>query len=218
MQQPEPQSGLARGESPAGQADESDQALAARALAGNQPALAELVERYQTLVLRVCERMLGNRHDAEDVVQETFVRALKSLARWDSTRPFRPWLLAIAANRCRTALAARRTVAVDSQSLADQLPARSDGRQPLGQLAEEVALALADVRPEGRQAFELFHYEQLAYAEIAEVLDAPVGTVKTWIHRTRQQVARQLIRRGVVEDLAESQPTAAGAKHLAPAW
>lgn len=180
--------------------------------------MATLVQRYQALVLRVCERMLGNRHDAEDVVQETFVRALKSLARWDPERPFRPWLLAIAANRCRTALAARRSVAVDSQSLAEQLPAPTDGRQPLGHLAEEVALALEDARPEGRQAFELFHYDGLAYAEIAEVLDAPVGTVKTWIHRTRQQVARQLVRRGVVEDRSEGEPTTAAAKRLAPAW
>lgn len=143
--------------------------------------------------------MLSNRHDAEDMVQETFVRALKSLARWDSSRAFRPWLLAIAANRCRTALAKRRPLTLDQQLLGDQTPARADGREPLSCLTEEVDLALMEVRLECRQAFEHFHYDQLAYVEIAEMLGAPVGTVKTWIHRARKEVADRLIRRGVVQ-------------------
>ncbi|MCO6046718.1 RNA polymerase sigma factor [Aeoliella sp. ICT_H6.2] len=179
--------------------DEVDRALALRARGGDQSAVRRLVERHQAMVLRLCERMLGNRHDAEDVVQESFVRALRSLAKWDSTRALRPWLLAIAANRCRTALTKRKPLPCDQQVLADELPARRDGSQRLKQLTEEVELALADLRPEYRQAFELFHYEQLAYAEIAEVLSVPVGTVKTWIHRARQETATRLIRRGVVE-------------------
>lgn len=185
------------------QDDEVDRALALQARAGDQSAMRVLVERHQAMVLRLCQRMLGNRHDAEDVVQESFVRALRSLARWDSSRALRPWLLTIAANRCRTALAKRKPLPCDQQVLADELPARRDGAQRLKQLTEEVALALADLRPEYRQAFELFHYEQLAYAEIAEVLSVPVGTVKTWIHRARQETAARLIRRGVVEKAVE---------------
>lgn len=181
--------------------DSDDRALAVRSLRGDQSAMRELVERHEGVVLRVCQRMLGNRHDAEDAVQETFVRALRSLARWDSSRALRPWLLAIAANRCRTAIGKRRAVTCDTQQLADDLPARHDGRQPLGHLTEEVSLALAELRSDVRQAFELFHYDQLAYAEIAEVLSIPVGTVKTWIHRARQEVAARLIRRGVVESV-----------------
>ncbi len=165
--------------------------------------MRQLVERHQPMVLRLCQRMLGNRHDAEDVVQESFVRALRSLERWDSTRALRPWLLAIAANRCRTALSKRKPLVCDQQVLADELPARRDGAQRLKQLTEEVALALGELRPEYRQAFELFHYEQLAYAEIAEVMSVPVGTVKTWIHRARQETAARLIRRGVVEKVEE---------------
>jgi RNA polymerase sigma-70 factor, ECF subfamily len=182
-----------------------DRALAVRSLRGEQAAMRQLVERHEGVVLRVCQRMLGNRHDAEDVVQETFVRALKSLGGWDQGRAFKPWLLAIAANRCRTALARRRSVACDTQLLADELPARHDGRQALGNLTEEVAVALGELRDELRQAFELFHYEELAYAEIADVLEAPMGTVKTWIHRARQEVAAKLIKRGVVESVKSSE-------------
>lgn len=164
-----------------------------------------LVERYQGVVLGLCRRMLACQHDAEDVAQETFVRAIRSLANWDSSRPLRPWLLAIAANRCRTALAKRRAAACDTQTLADQLPARHDGRAELGNLTEEVGLALAELRTELRQAFELFHYDELAYAEIADALEVPVGTVKTWIHRARQEVAARLVRRGVVESVKSNE-------------
>ncbi len=182
-----------------------DAVLAQRSLRGDQAAMRALVERYESLVLGLCRRMLMCQHEAEDVAQESFVRAFRSLANWDSSRPFRPWLLAIAANRCRTALAKRRATACDTHALADELPARQDGRMALGNLTEEVTLALAEVRPDLRRAFELFHYDELAYAEIAELLDVPVGTVKTWIHRARQEVAARLIRRGVVESVKSSE-------------
>lgn len=176
-----------------------DRQIAARCLAGEQPAMRELVERHQLMVLRLCQRMMGSRHDAEDVVQETFVRALKSLVRWDQTRRLEPWLLAIAANRCRTALGKRKAGPCDTQILADSLPAKRDARMDLGHLDEEVDLALSDLRDNYRQAFELFHRDELAYAEIAEVMSVPLGTVKTWVHRARREVAQTLLRRGVVE-------------------
>lgn len=186
-----------------------DRQIAARCLAGEQPAMRELVDRHQFMVLRLCQRMMGSRHDAEDVVQETFVRALKSLSRWDQTRRFEPWLLAIAANRCRTALGKRKVIACDTHLLADALPAKSDPRTSMGHLDEEVNLALEAMRDDHRQAFELFHREELAYAEIAEVLSVPVGTVKTWVHRARREVAATLVRRGVVEMVTSNQPVSA---------
>src|SRR4029453_2628484 len=63
-----------------------------------------LIERFQGVVFGLCLRMMGHRHDAEDVMQDTFVRALRGIAGFDDERPVRPWLLGIAANRCRTAL------------------------------------------------------------------------------------------------------------------
>src|SRR5438132_14091434 len=77
-------------------------ALVQRSLAGDQIAMLALVDRYQGQVFGLCHRMLGQRQDAEDMAQETFVRALRSLSQWDQEREFLPWLLAIAGNRCRT--------------------------------------------------------------------------------------------------------------------
>src|SRR6476620_2287069 len=82
--------------------------LVGRCLAGDQPAMLALVERFRGQVFGLCYRMLGQRQDAEDAAQETFVRVLKNLHRCDSARDFQPWLFAIAGNRCRTALSARR--------------------------------------------------------------------------------------------------------------
>ena len=195
-----------------------DRELAARCLAGNQSAMREFVDRFEPVVLRVCLRMLRHRQDAEDIVQETFVRALRSLGRWDPDRRLEPWLLAIAANRCRTALGRRRPLPFDHQEVAGELAAREDHQPAMQQLGEEVDIALAAIRDDYRQAFELFHKEELAYAEIAEVLAIPLGTVKTWVHRARQEIATHLIRRGVVEVVRnEEEKNALPTKRSTPA-
>lgn len=183
----------------------SDRELAQQIMQGEELAVRELVERHEGVVLRLCLRMLGSRHDAEDVAQETFLRAVRSMARWDATRPLAPWLLAIAANRCRTALGKRRDLVVDQQVMAESHASRPDPYQGIADLSEEVERALGEIRDEYRQAFCLFHTEELAYAEIAEVLDVPLGTVKTWVHRARKELAVILRRRGVVDSIARDE-------------
>ena len=177
--------------------------LVRRSLSGEQAAMAELVDLFRGQVFGLCYRMLGHRQDAEDVTQESFVRALRSLAQWDNQRDFRPWLLAIAANRCRSLLTARRKVPKPSSEVEELPDARSlrEERHVLANdLGEEVSLALGRLREEYRQAFVLFHQQQLSYAEIAEVLDCPVGTAKTWVHRARRELADHLRRRGIAGD------------------
>jgi RNA polymerase sigma-70 factor (ECF subfamily) len=168
-----------------------------RCLAGEQAAMTEFVERFRTPVFGLAYRMLGHRHDAEDVSQESFVRALRSLHQWDRSRAMLPWLLAIVGNRCRTLLASRRKRPTAGLA-ADQL---ADSRiEPQTQnLAEEVSLGLAGLRVEYRQAFLLFHEQQLSYQEIAESMGKPVGTIKTWVHRGRRELVERLKARGVVE-------------------
>jgi len=173
--------------------------LVKRCLAGDQAAMIALVERFQGQVLGLCYRMLGQRQDAEDAAQETFVRVLKNLHRWDQTRDFVPWLLAIAGNRCRTALAARRRRPIAEPAvelLADDAPDERPGQH----LAEEVHLALAELRAEYREAFVLFHEQELSYAEIAAAMDVPLGTVKTWVHRARREMIDYLRRRGALPE------------------
>lgn len=170
-------------------------------LSGCDSAMLQLVERFRGRVFGLCYRMLGRREDAEDAAQETFVRVLKSLARWDSSRDFEPWLLAIAGNRCRTALAARkRRPAMDRL---DDSPTPIEKREPpQNHLAEEVKLALAKIRSEYCAAFVLFHEQEKSYGEIAEILDVPLGTVKTWVHRARRDLIEALRERGAVEEMS----------------
>lgn len=173
--------------------------LVGRCRQGDEDAVTALVDRYRDQVYGLCYRMLGHRQDAEDVAQESFVRAIRSLGRWDPTRGFQPWLLAIAANRCRTLLAgrARRPAALAD---VDRLPDPAPDVQRARNLAEEVQLALGQLRDEYREALVLYHSQQLSYAEIAAILKCPVGTVKTWVHRARREVAERLRQRGAVQE------------------
>jgi len=170
--------------------------LVVRCLAGNETAMVALVERFRGDVFGLCLRMLGHREDAEDATQETFVRVLRHLARWDQSREFRPWLLAIAGNRCRTLLS-QRSQRPQPSDLVEEVPDEGPDLQAARNLAEEVDLALAALREEYRQAFLLFHEQQLSYIEIAEVMACPVGTAKTWVHRARREMAQRLQRRGI---------------------
>ena len=129
---------------------------------------------------------------------KTFLRAFRNLHRWDQERPLRPWLLTIAANRCRTHLEERGRRPTPTDLQADWLPERRrpDGRDD----AEEIQEALATLRPEYQQCFVLFYQQELSVQEVAEVLDCPEGTVKTWLHRARKEMAEYLRKRGIDQD------------------
>ena len=174
--------------------------LVDRCLRGDQSAVLQLVDEYRGQVFGLCYRMLRHRQDAEDVTQESFVRALRSLHRWDAQREFLPWLLAIAGNRSRTLLSARMRQPPVS-SLVEHLSDDSLEIIEAKNLAEEVELALGTLRVEYRQAFLLFHQHELSYAEISTTLGCPLGTVKTWVHRARRELVRRLAERGVVQEV-----------------
>jgi RNA polymerase sigma-70 factor (ECF subfamily) len=173
--------------------------LVDRCLTGNEAAMADFVDRFKGRVFGLCWRMLGQRQDAEDMAQETFVRALKNLHRWDPMRQMEPWLLAIAGNRCRSLLSTRMRRPAPAPLISEVADERPD-QTGADNLAEEVRLALLQLRPEYRQAFVLFHEQELSYAEIAEAMDCPLGTVKTWIHRGRSELIERLRDRGVLEE------------------
>ena len=173
--------------------------LVARCLTGDADAVVELVDCFRGQVFGLCLRMLRHREDAEDMTQEALVRAIRNLGRWDPQREFSPWLLAIAGNRCRTLMAARMRrphASLAAETIEDRTPDPWCERT----LSEEVQRALEGLRDEYRTAFLLFHEQELSYQEIAAALDCPLGTVKTWVHRARRDLARELVRRGVVEE------------------
>jgi RNA polymerase sigma-70 factor (ECF subfamily) len=173
-----------------------DRALVEALRAGDPDAPRILIERFEGVVFGLCLRMMGHRHDAEDVAQDAFLRAFRSIAGFDGRRPLRPWLLGIAANRCRTALvrrARRPSLAESVESQVDHRPGLSDPDD----LAGEVERSLRLLRPEYRTVFGLFHEQGMPYEEIAKALNKPIGTIKTWLHRARTELAADLSKRGV---------------------
>ena len=148
-------------------------------------------------------RLLGHRHDAEDVTQEVFLRIFRSLHRWDESRPLKPWIMGITVNRCRTWLTqrSRRPELVDY--LQDTVPAPL--ADDAAELLHEIQAAVGALRPEYRTVFVLFHEQGQPYEDIAAALERPVGTIKTWLHRARLEVLERLRQRGMVgEEVGET--------------
>lgn len=173
-----------------------DADLVRRCLRGDADAIRRLVDQYQGEVYALCVRLLTHRHDAEDVTQEVFLRIFRSLRRWDASRPLKPWIVGITVNRCRTWLSqrSRRPELIDYLQDTAAAPAADDSAE----LIREIRDALAELRPEYREVFVLFHQQGHPYEEIADALERPVGTIKTWLHRARTEVLERLQRRGMV--------------------
>jgi RNA polymerase sigma-70 factor (ECF subfamily) len=174
----------------------ADAEIVARCRRGDASAMRELVERFQGDVFGVCRRVLRHAQDSEDVAQEVFLRVFRSLHRWDGHRPLKPWILAIAVNRCRTAIGqrAKRPETVDYLESSEAAAPPDDSRE----LSEGIRDAVDGLRQEFREVFTLFHEQGQTYEEISEAVDRPVGTVKTWLHRARAEVLEFVKSRGLI--------------------
>lgn len=184
-----------------GQVD-PDRTLVDEAAAGNLDAFDTLVRRYQTRVVNYALAIVRDTGEAEDVAQETFIRAYRSLGRFRGESSFKTWLYTIATNTARTALERRgRRERVGDQSLDDEAQALSAGSVPSGLPDPETMLvtrdaidrALATLPDDLRVAVVLRDVEGLDYKEIATVTGAPIGTVESRIFRARQRL-RVLLR------------------------
>lgn len=171
--------------------DDSDALLVSRVLAGETRVFARLVERHRDRLARYAVRMLGDVADAEDVVQETFVRAYRSLGR---CRPdgFGPWLFGILVNRCRTHAARRtrrRQVLVTSEA-AVSVAAVSQAEPD--EWRDQIAWALDQLSADQREAFLLKHVEELSYEEMERVTGARTPALKMRVLRAREELRRLL--------------------------
>ncbi|MCB9668064.1 MAG: RNA polymerase sigma factor [Alphaproteobacteria bacterium] len=168
--------------------DPDETILMARALDGDPSAREWLVQRWTPPVYRFCRRMLKNDEDARDAAQDTLVKVLKSLDRYDPTRAFSTWVFGIARNTCIDEHRRRRKRAWDEPP---DVPA--DDPTPLqvtseGERARQLSDALELLPPLYREVLVLYHFEHMKYCEIAETLDLPMGTVMNRIFRARRKL------------------------------
>ncbi|HSM06311.1 MAG TPA: sigma-70 family RNA polymerase sigma factor [Longimicrobiales bacterium] len=184
-------------------AEEDDRALAALAAQGRESAYRELLARYERPVFSLVFRMVRDRSLAEDLAQEAFIRAFNAIDSYDPTYKFSSWIFKIANNHAIDHLRKRRldTVSIHgspSASSAEEqertrITLESREEQPdayvesreLGGLVED---AIGQLRPEYRTAILLRHVEGYAYEEIADTMELPLGTVKTYLHRARKEL------------------------------
>ncbi len=185
----------------------SDQEVVLAARQGEEAAYRELLRRYERPIFSLIFRMVRDRELAEDLSQETFVKALNAL---DSYRPefkFSSWIFKIANNAAIDQLRRREldTLSLDGSPNADTPEAIEATALQIGadqesaleevearELGTAIEQAIAKLRPEYRSCIMLRHVEGLAYEEIAQTLDLPLGTVKTYIHRARHELRRYL--------------------------
>jgi RNA polymerase sigma-70 factor, ECF subfamily len=160
-------------------------------------ALAELYDRYGGIVFRLILRMVRDNGTAEDLVQETFLRVWNRAAGFDSARgAVGPWLLAVARNRAIDHLRSRAGRGENTIELNEtENPALFAG-VPVDPLhfdtARHVKRALERLTPQQRQAIELAYFEGMSQTEIAERMQQPLGTVKTWMRRALEQMREGL--------------------------
>lgn len=184
-----------------------DRELATHAARGHEPAFRELLVRYERPVFSLVYRMVRDRTLAEDLAQEAFIRAFNAIGTYKTSYKFSNWILKIANNHTIDHLRKRRleTVSIDgsphattadevSQSRvmiasSDETPAEYVEHRELGSQIEQ---AIAGLREEYRTVIVLRHVEGYAYDEIADIMELPLGTVKTYLHRARGELRTSL--------------------------
>ena len=170
--------------------------LIRKAFRGDAAAFQTLVETHQSAVYNLCFRFVGPA-DAEDFAQETFIRAFLHKEKFQQDRPVLPWLLTVARNLCIDKVRGRRyTASIDDTAV--QVASNEPGPDAEIHRKQQAALLseMMQSLPEGqREALMLTDVEDLTYQETADVLDVPIGTVMTWLHRGRAKLKETFVRR-----------------------
>ena len=173
--------------------NDPDQPLVQAALRGDLHAFERLVERHRDVVFRVAARLVGSDEEAEDITQDTFLRAFHRLDRYRGEAAFRSWLLRIAHNTAVTYVTRKRAPSHSPlDALAEDVAAAEQRGGPAEQLERRERLRRLDTKIKGlspghRAVLVLRDIEGLSYDEIARVTDAPIGTVKARLHRARDE-------------------------------
>ena len=168
--------------------------LVARAAQGCRDSFDSLVDLHYEAVYAHAYRILRNSDDASDATQTTFVKALRSIKEFDQERPMRPWLYRICGNVCIDLARSRHRTNEPIDKHAYMLESSDDleGGAEQNDLREKILRAIMHLPEKYRRILILRHYEQMAVEEIAEVLGAPEGTIKSWLFRARAILRKEL--------------------------
>lgn len=184
-----------------------DRELAARAAGGREPAYRELLARYERPVFSLVFRMVRDRSLAEDLAQEAFIRAFNAIDSYNPSYKFSNWIFKIANNHTIDYLRKKKldTVSIHGSPHAGsseeeertRVVLESEGERPDAyvenrELGDRIERAIGQLRPEYRSVIVLRHVEGYSYDEIADTLELPLGTVKTYIHRARNELKELL--------------------------
>lgn len=172
-------------------------------LKGNQEAYEEIVTTFQHRLYHVCYRMLSNQQEAEDIAQEAFVRAYTNLHTFDQKRKFSTWLFRIATNLCIDRIRKKKPdyyldanvpgtegLTMYSQVAADtEMPEEEVEKM---EVQKRVQFEINKLSDKYRSVIILRYIEELSLQEISEILELPLGTVKTRLHRGRAALKQQM--------------------------
>jgi RNA polymerase sigma-70 factor (ECF subfamily) len=183
---------------------ESDQLLVERVQAGERQAFDLLVTKYQRRLMRLVSRIVHDPAEAEDVVQETFIKAYRAIRRFRGDSAFYTWLYRIGINTAKNFLASQnRRTPTSTENDAEQAESFDSGEQlrdintpesvlASRQIARTVNAAMDALPLDLRTAIVLREIEGLSYEEIADIMSCPIGTVRSRIFRARDVIAERL--------------------------
>ncbi len=176
-----------------------DAQLVARSLKQDHQAFGELIDRHASAIVNLAYRMVGNRAEAEDLAQETFLAAFKALPTFRADAKFSTWLYRIAANKCKDWLRVKRPgqgqqdvdvdEMIDAHVAEERTPEQLLSQQ---QVVQELEQAIQRLPTLYREAFVLKHVEGLSYEEMEEILGVNRDTLKMRVYKGRVQLSREL--------------------------
>ncbi len=176
--------------------EQDDEVLVQRCLGGDRGAFEVLVEKYQGPLFNMALRMTQKYADAEDITQSAFLKAYENLSSFKPGRKFFSWLYRIAVNETLNFLRGRR----HQEPLTEETPAEdAEGSREIArdEASAQIQEALMELSVEYRTVVVLKHLQELPYADISQILDIPVKTVKSRLFTARMQMREILVQKGV---------------------
>ncbi|MCZ6765973.1 MAG: sigma-70 family RNA polymerase sigma factor [bacterium] len=181
---------------------DTDAQLVAKSLDGGGRAFRVLVERHQPLVYSVARGVLGTGEDVDDTVQDIFIKVFQGLSRFRGDSRFSTWIYRIARNEALNAVRKRRSGmdSIDDVELMAPAADRPDEQYRRGDQQRVLDGYMAQLDENHRVVLELRYMGEKSYNEISEIMDVPIGTIKTYIHRAKQELKRKMMTRTVDGD------------------